>query len=160
YMEDMGNDPSREAATCGHSPLGGEERTHMATLKDKYAARHNPFVYFHGILDDQSRCDAHVVNLRKLRAVLRSVETTPNYSFITRSLCNDGHDAKCVGGGLGSYAAIDAFLQEWVPIVVGSPAYKQDGLLIITFDESDGKGNEAATACCGERGLPGEAQPP
>src|SRR5262249_38748041 len=81
YMEDMGNDPAREAATCGHSPLGGEEKTHRATVTDKYAARHDPFVYFHSILDDQKRCDAHVVNLEKLRTDLRSVDTTPNYSF-------------------------------------------------------------------------------
>jgi len=34
YMEDMGNDPAREATTCGHSPLGGEERTGRATPSD------------------------------------------------------------------------------------------------------------------------------
>src|SRR5262249_49119626 len=158
YMEDMGNDPARERATCGHSPLGGEERTHTATVKAKYAARHDPFVYFHSILDDQSRCDAHVVNLDKLPADLRSVETTPNYSFITPNLCNDGHDAHCVDGKLGGFQAIDAFLQKWVPIITGSPAFRRDGLLIITFDESDGKGAEASAACCGEQGLPGEVQ--
>jgi hypothetical protein len=160
YMEDMGNDPTREAPTCGHSPLGGEERTHVATVSDKYAARHNPFVYFHSILDDQRRCDTHVVNLEKLREDLRSIETTPNYSFITPNLCNDGHDAKCVDGKSGGFQAVDAFLRKWVPLVMDSPGYKQDGLLIITFDESDGRGAEAATACCGEQGLPGETQPP
>jgi phosphatidylinositol-3-phosphatase len=159
YMEDMGNDATREAATCGHSPLGGEEKTHRATVTDKYAARHDPFVYFHSILDDQKRCDAHVVNLEKLRADLRRVETTPNYSFITPNLCNDGHDAECIGGKPGGFDAVNAFLQEWVPLVMGSPAYQQDGLLIITFDESDGKGAEAALACCGEQPLPGEMQP-
>jgi phospholipase C len=158
YMEDMGNDPTREAGTCGHSPLGGEERTHRATVNDKYAARHNPFVYFHAILDDRSRCDAHVVSLDKLKSDLGSVEATPNYSFITPNLCNDGHDAHCVDGKLGGFQAIDAFLQKWVPIVMDSPAFKQDGLLIITFDESDGRGVEAATACCAEQGLPGEVQ--
>jgi hypothetical protein len=40
-----------------------------------------------------------------------------------------------------------------------SPAYKKDGLLIITFDESDSRGADAATDCCGEQGLPGEEQP-
>jgi phosphatidylinositol-3-phosphatase len=160
YMEDMGNDPARERATCGHSPLGSEEKTHAATVIDKYAARHDPFVYFHGILDDQSRCDAHVVNLDRLAADLRSVETTPNYSFITPNLCNDGHDANCVDGRLGGFQAIDAFLKKWVPLITESPAYRKDGLLIVTFDESDGKGPDAATVCCGERGLPGETQPP
>ena len=160
YMEDMGNDLKRERATCGHSPLGQDERTGRATVSDKYAAKHDPFVYFHSILDDQNRCDAHVVNLDKLPADLRKVDTTPNYSFITPNLCNDGHDASCVDGKLGGYPAIDAFLQKWVPLIVNSPAYKQDGLLIITFDESDSKAEDAATDCCGEQGLPGEPQLP
>jgi phosphatidylinositol-3-phosphatase len=160
YMEDMGNDPTREGRTCGHSPLGDDERTGTATVTDKYAAKHDPFVYFRSIIDDQKRCDAHVVNLDKLRADLRSADTTSNYSFITPNLCNDGHDAQCIDGKLGGYPAIEAFLKKWVPLIMKSPAYKKDGLLIITFDESDGKGDDAATDCCGEQGLPGEPQQP
>jgi hypothetical protein len=160
YMEDMGNDPARERPTCGHSPLGEDERTGRATVADKYAAKHDPFVYFHSILDDQNRCDTHVVNLDKLPADLRSADATPNYSFITPNLCNDGHDAKCIDGKLGGYPAIEAFLQKWVPLIMDSPAYKKDGLLIITFDESDSKGADAATDCCAEQGLPGEPQLP
>jgi len=158
YMEDMGNNPARESATCGHVPPGAEERTGRATVNDKYAAKHDPFVYFHSIIDDQSRCDAHVVNLDQLPTDLRSVATTPNYSFITPNLCNDGHDAQCVDGGLGGFQAIDAFLRKWVPLVMNSPAFKKDGLLIITFDESDSTGDDAATACCGAPALPGSDQ--
>jgi hypothetical protein len=160
YMEDMGNDPTRESATCGHTPPGGDERTSRATVSDKYAAKHDPFVYFHSIIDDQSRCDAHVLNLDKLPTDLRSVETTPNYSFITPNLCNDGHDAKCIDGSPGGFQGIESFLQKWVPMITDSPAFKKDGLLIITFDESDSIGDDAFTACCDERGLPGEAQQP
>jgi phosphatidylinositol-3-phosphatase len=160
YMEDMGNDPAREGRTCGHSPLGDDERTSAATVSDKYAAKHDPFVYFHSIIDNQKRCDAHVVNLDKLPADLRSVKRTPNYSFISPNLCNDGHDAKCIDGKLGGYPAVEAFLRKWVPLVMHSPAYKKDGLLIITFDESDGRGDDAATDCCGEQGLSGEPQQP
>jgi len=158
YMEDMGNNPARESATCGHMPPGAEERTGGATVNDKYAAKHDPFVYFHSIIDDQSRCDAHVVNLDKLPADLRSIESTPNYSFITPNLCNDGHDARCIGGGLGGFQAIDAFLHKWVTLITTSPAFQKDGLLIITFDESDGVGDDAAAACCGEQGLRGSPQ--
>lgn len=158
YMEDMGNDPARESATCGHMPPGAVERTGRATAKDKYAAKHDPFVYFHSVIDDQARCDTHVVNLGELSADLRKIETTPNYSFITPNLCNDGHDAHCVDGGPGGFQAIDAFLQKWVPQITSSPAFKKDGLLIITFDESDSAGGDASAACCGEQGLPGSAQ--
>ena len=96
--------------------------------------------------------------LDKLPSDLGSIKTTPNYVFITPNLCNDGHDAHCVDGGLGGFQAIDAFLQKWVPQITSSPAFKKDGLLIITFDESDSAGGDASTACCGEQGLPGSTQ--
>ena len=153
YMEDMGKDPHRESATCGHARIGAPEATHIATVIDKYAARHDPFVFFHTIIDDQSRCDAHVVNLDALPKDLQSVATTANYTFITPNLCNDGHDPECVDGGPGGFAAADAFLKKWVPLITASPAFGKDGLLIITFDESDGEGPEGSTACCGEKAL-------
>ena len=52
-------------------------------------------------------------------------------------------------------AAIDVFLRNWVPLIEGSPAFVTDGVLIITFDESDSVGREGSRACCGERPLPG-----
>jgi phospholipase C len=160
YMEDMGRNPARERATCGHVPIGTAETTHMATRADQYAARHDPFVYFHAIIDDEPRCDAHVVNLEQLPPDLGSITTTPNYTFITPNLCNDGHDPVCVDGRRGGLVAIDAFLRHWVPEIERSPAYQADGMLIITFDESGGTGAAGASACCGERPLPGAKQSP
>jgi hypothetical protein len=159
YMEDMGKDPRRERATCGHPPLGKPDETLIATAADKYAAKHNPFVYFHTIIDDQARCDAHVVNLNALPKDLQSAATTPNYVFITPNLCNDGHDPLCIDGGPGGFPAVDAFLRKWVPLITGSPAFKQDGLLVITFDESEGNGPEGSTACCGEKPLASARRP-
>jgi hypothetical protein len=53
-MGDMGNDPTRESATCGHPVLNTLDHTQSAAaptaavpLGDQCAARHNPFVYFH-----------------------------------------------------------------------------------------------------------------
>jgi phosphatidylinositol-3-phosphatase len=159
YMEDMGSDPNRERATCGHPRIGTRDYTLIATAKDKYAAKHNPFVYFHTIIDDQARCDAHVVNLEALSKDLLSTATTPNYVFITPNLCNDGHDPECVDGTRGGLTAIEAFLRKWVPLITASPAFKQDGLLVITFDESEGNGPEGATACCGEQPLASARRP-
>src|SRR3546814_10253451 len=66
---------------------------------DQYATRHNPFMYFRSIIDDQPYCDEHVVNLDDAFIDdLRSVDTTPAYSFITPNLCDDGHDANCANG--------------------------------------------------------------
>jgi hypothetical protein len=155
YMEDMGQDPTRERTVCGHSEVGSTETLVLATPKDQYAAKHNPFVYFHGIIDRPARCDGHVVRLERLAEDLASPATTPNFAFITPNLCNDGHDAPCVNGEPGGLVSADRFLRTWVPSIVESRAFRQDGLLVITFDEADGETAEDAVACCGEVGMPG-----
>ena len=144
YMEDMGNNPAREPATCAHVPVGSRETTQQAQIGDQYATRHNPFVYFHSIIDDRRRCDGHVVNLSLLPQDLKSIATTANYIFITPNLCNDGHDANCVDGRRGGLAAINVFLRQWVPLIMQSPAFQSDGLLVITFDESDHAGAQGS----------------
>jgi hypothetical protein len=152
YMEDMGNDPARESATCGHPLIGtGTDHTNTAEapsaavpLGDAYASRHDPFVYFHSIIDAPS-CNTHVVNLNVLDKDLLEERTTPNFVFVTPNLCNDGHDGggtgaagtTCANGQPGGLASADAFLKLWVPKIMASNAYKRDGLLIITFDESN-----------------------
>nr|WP_315597988.1 alkaline phosphatase family protein [uncultured Cupriavidus sp.] len=145
YMEDMGNDPSRESATCGHPVLNTTDATQSAQAAtagglpaDQYATRHNPFMYFHSIIDSPD-CATNVVNLNKLTDDLKSIDTTSNFTFITPNLCNDGHDggsSTCVNGDPGGLVSADAFLQKWVPLIMASPAYQKDGLLIINFDES------------------------
>ncbi len=174
YMEDMGNIASRESPVCGHPTVGSPDLTERAVPGDGYATRHNPFVYFHSIIDDTSLCDARVVPLGSttgalptgtpsgvtgLAADLKSVATTPNFSFITPNLCNDGHDAPCVNqqGSDSGLTNIDSFLQTWVPLITSSPAFKKDGLLEVTFDEADTDGGNPAnaTACCNE--IPGPA---
>lgn len=154
YMEDMGADPAREAAACGHAAIGGADATNHATAKDQYADKHDPFVYFHAIIDDHARCAAHVVNLDALQNDLRNIDTTPNFAFITPNLCHDGHDAPCQNGERGGLISADAFLRQWVPRILTSPAYRKDGLLVITFDEGTD-----ALACCDEQQLPGGPQP-
>jgi phosphatidylinositol-3-phosphatase len=152
YMGDMGNDPSRESATCGHPVIGiGTDNTNEAEapsaavpLGDAYATRHDPFMYFHSIIDSPS-CNSHVVNLNNLPADLEHEHTTPNFVFITPNLCDDGHDGNgtgaagttCANGQPGGLTSADAFLQKWVPQIMASPAYRKDGLIIITFDESN-----------------------
>jgi phosphatidylinositol-3-phosphatase len=67
------------------------------------------------------------------------------------------------------------FLKLWVPKIVQSPAYKEDGLLIITFDEGDFSPPETVTDpetgkvtittraagehCCGQRMGPNIIRP-
>ncbi len=158
YMEDMGKDPAREPARCGHPAIGAPDETQSATPADKYATRHNPFVYFHSVID-RPACAENVVPLDGLESDLASLDKTANLTFITPNLCNDGHDAQCADGGPGGLVAADAFLRHWVPLILASPAYRQDGLLIITFDEADvpDPSQPAADnfdACCDEQPGP------
>lgn len=154
YMEDLGRDPARDdPETCSVARIGHADPTERAVPGDEYAAKHNPFVYFHTILDNPGRCGAHIVNLRRLATDLRSIASTPNYSFITPDLCHDGHNARCMSGKTGGLAGVNRFLEKWVPVITRSPAFRKDGLLIITFDESDGKAPDAFNACCDEKPL-------
>jgi hypothetical protein len=175
YMQDMGNIASRESPACGHPAIDSPDRTEVAVPGDGYATRHDPFMYFHSIIDDARYCDSHVVALGDphgrmpasslpaetgLATDLRSISTTANYSFITPNLCEDGHDFPCVNqqSGQSAYADYDSFLQTWVPLITGSPAYKENGMLIVTFDEAE-TGPDAAAACCGERPGPAASEP-
>ncbi|QCB97374.1 phosphoesterase [Arthrobacter sp. PAMC25564] len=150
YMEDMGT-------PCRHPAPGAVDDTQKAKVGDQYAARHNPFVYFAGITGSPD-CARNDVDLSALKTDLASAATTPNLSMITPDLCHDGHDTRCVDGQPGGLASADAWLKQWVPAITSSPAFKQDGVLVITFDESDGPQSDA-TACCGEGPGPNSPQP-
>src|SRR4051812_17110090 len=153
-MEDMGKDPNRESATCGHPPIGTVDPTEVATPIDQYATKHDPFVYFHAILDTDW-CKRNVVPLTRLEDALKSVDLTPNYTFIVPNLCHDGHDRPCKNGEPGSLTSANNFLQEWIPRITSSPAYKADGLILILFDEAL---SINAEACCNEASGPNTAK--
>jgi phosphatidylinositol-3-phosphatase len=180
YLEDMGNDPARDYGTpdplggtaCAHPPIGGVDNSNTASATDGYATRHNPFVYFHSIIDNQARCRNGVVPLGTvtvgtggtpdrfgghLAEDLSSRRTTPAFSFVVPNLCNDGHDAVChapdvEGGNAGGLASADVWLKHWMPRVLSSPAYRSGKMLVvITFDEA---GFSDSRACCGEQAGP------
>jgi hypothetical protein len=170
YMGDMGNDRTRESATCGHPALNTIDLTQSAEapsasvpLGDQYASRHDPFVYFHSIIDSPD-CAKNVVNLTQLPNDLAHEDTTPNFVFITPNLCDDGHDAPCKNGQPGGLVSADAFLQKWIPLIQSSKAYQEDGLIVINFDESgltvqaSANGQLSITAqglfCCNEQPGP------
>jgi phosphatidylinositol-3-phosphatase len=161
YMEDLDVDVARDRpATCSVARIGRTDLTEHASGDDEYASKHDPFVYFHTILDHPKRCASHVVNLEVLATDLRRIATTPNYSFITPNLCHDGHDPRCSDGAPGGLEGIDGFLKTWVPRITRSLAFRKDGLLVITFDESDGSPPDGFDACCGEKPLPGATEAP
>ncbi len=166
YDENMGNDATRDNTTatpyaCGHPTPGTIGTAEMDPTQDEeagdaYATRHNPFMYFHSIIDvttGAAACANHVVNLeRNLASDLSSIATTPKYTFITPDLCDDGHDSGCAqpgaDGTVGGLPGLDDYLKDTlIPTIESSPAFKQDGLIIVTFDES---AVTDVSSCCNE----------
>jgi phosphatidylinositol-3-phosphatase len=159
YAQDMGNKPKRERVYhCGipGSPDGaGVPDPGGALPHDQYVPKHNPAPWFHSLIDSRAMCH-HVVPLEGYPATpghaaipsieqdLSSVATTPQFSWISPNNCSDAHDATCRGPNLsgnpddhqgGLYAA-DLFLEKYIPMIMASPAFQQDGMIQIIFDEA------------------------
>lgn len=149
YMQDMGNDPTREQATCGRPSVGPDnaDLTQNSVPGDNYAARHNPFIYFSSVRDTPA-CAANVGSLNQLTTDLRSAATTPNFAFISPSLCDDGHD-ECAAP-----RTPDAWLSTWIPRITSSPAYK-NSVIVILADEA----KNDSRACCMEPSGPNVPYP-
>jgi phosphatidylinositol-3-phosphatase len=153
YMEDMGNTPGKPS-TCRHPGIGSHDDTQQAKAGDQYAARHNPFVYFHSIIDSPV-CARNDVPLTRLSADLASKNTIPSYTFITPNLCHDGHDTPCADGEPGGMTSADQFLRHWIPPLESSPAYRDGGMIVVTFDEAEAEPSDGdATSCCNEPQFP------
>ena len=143
----------RDARSDGkHGPA--ESRKRQRT--DQYVPKHFPFPWFESILQSGDCNAQHIANLfdstNGLYHDLQSEATTPAFSWISPNNCSDGHDAVCHGNNLsggfsspttanepvnftgGLYAA-DLFLEHVIPEIEESPAFKDGGLIDVTFDE-------------------------
>jgi phospholipase C len=102
---------------------------------DVYAQKHNPFIYFDSVRLNKERCDSHIVNLKELPKDL-AAGTLPNFVFITPNICNDAHDC--------DVKTADTWLGPWVRQLQDYPGMRDDGLIILTWDEGNGD-----HGCCG-----------
>ncbi len=161
YMQDMNaNAPKGEQSPCRHPAVGQRDPWQSATPTDEYATRHNPFMYFHSLIDFKRTCRHHDVDYSHLRRDLRHRRTTPAYSFIVPGLCNDGHDAPCANGEPGGLVSANRWLRKRMPRILQSPGFKHRGLLIVTFDEAESTGPEGdSSACCNEQPGPSIVPP-
>jgi hypothetical protein len=148
YQEDM-------ATPCRHPKIGSNDETIAPKPGDMYATRHDPFVYFHAIIDSPT-CAQNVVDFSRLATDMKSTATTPNFAFITPNVCHDGHDAPCVDGEPGGLVSADRFLSAEVPKILASPAYRADGMLVITLDEAS---ITTTDACCNTPAAPNADKP-
>ena len=108
----------------------------------EYATKHNPFVYYRDIVDNPTRCNAHVVPFSGLNSDLGSIKTTPNFAFITPNLCNDMHDCSIATG--------DSWLSANVPRILNSEAFtKEPSALFIVWDEGTEADNHVVAIITG-----------
>jgi hypothetical protein len=112
-----------------------------------YERKHNPFVSYTDVQTNAARM-AKIVDSSQLSTDLAN-NTVPNYVWISPDQCHDMHGR---GGGGPSdpcdfsqvqslIAAGDAFLSATVGQIMASRAWKDDSVILITWDESDFTGS-------------------
>jgi phosphatidylinositol-3-phosphatase len=124
-----------------------------------YAAKHNPMLFF---TDTNGGCDTSTSNLMSLQyAPLQQLaldltnNTVADYTWITPNQYNDQHTT--LANGFGKYpnsgssadsagiAQGDNFLSRIVPLIMASDAYKDHGMIVLWWDESEGGDDTSRT---------------
>lgn len=162
YVQGMDEGPAgagggASEGACGHPPIGAADPTSSpspSSIGQAYATWRNPFVYFRS-LTGSSACAGDDVGLDRLASDLSGAKSTPSFAYIVPDRCHDGSPGPCPGGAPGGLAAADSFLEQVVPKVLASRAYKEDGLLAITIDQAPSSGEFAdSSSCCGQPQFP------
>ena len=91
-----------------------------------YAVRHVPLAYLTDV-QDSAAGKATLVPFTQFATDLASGKL-PDYSFVTPNLCNDAHNC--------ALSVADAWLKTNIAPLLTSSPFKDDGVLIIVFDES------------------------
>ena len=94
-----------------------------------YALKHNPFAYY------GSACPAQVVPFSQFSNDMSA--GVPRFVWITPDMCHDGHDC--------STATADSWLEQTVPTILASSAWRDNGVLFITWDEGEDSANSVLT---------------
>ena len=123
YMEDIPGPCFNGESAGGIGPFG-----------NLYVRRHNPWMYFRSISGDPSRCSS-VVPLSQLQQDLQRGQV-PDFVWISPNLRHDMHD--------GSIEEGDGWLSSFVPGILSSPAWQENGVLFLVWDEGTTSGG-----CCG-----------
>jgi hypothetical protein len=137
YQEDvqLGAGPTHSA-----SGSNGPVNPYYGTTQYNYAVKHNPMAFF---------SDSALVNVYPLFQLFSDLSSNAvgNYNWITPNQFDDAHSG--LPGGFtyhgvhytGDQAAIatgDNFLSLVVPQIMASKAYKNNGVIIIWWDETEG----------------------
>jgi len=114
-----------------------------------YAAKHNPMLFFTDTNGGNNATPtnplaSHYAPLQQLFTDLDN-DTVADYTWITPNQYNDMHTSLSAGykGLTGDPAKIkqgDDFLSQIVPVIMASKAYKNHGVIILWWDESEQDG--------------------
>ena len=94
-----------------------------------YALKHNPFAYYGGT------CPSQVVSFGRFAHDMAAGPA--RFVWITPGLCHDGHDC--------STSVADAWLAQTVPAIMATDAWRQGGVLYVTWDEGEDAANSVLT---------------
>ena len=119
HLEGLHGGHEREGAAGRGHPLPSsraqpQDDTQTAEVGDQYAARHNPFVYFHAIIDSPPAPRTTSTTRTCARPADRG-RRPPNYSFITPNLCHDGHDRRASTASPAGSTTANKWLRSHMP---------------------------------------------
>lgn len=108
----------------------------------------DPLLYFHSLTDNPA-CAKSDVGLEQLAADLKVAAKTPALSYIVPSDCHDGGELPCAEGAPVGPLEAEPFLQQVIPEIEASPAYKEGGLIAITSAQARQIGpTPDLSSCC------------
>lgn len=126
--------------TNSASGTAGPVNSYNGSTQFNYAVKHNPMAFF---------TDTLVQNVYPLSQLLLDLSnnTIGRYNWITPDQYNDAHTALNGGftyqgthysGDAANIAQGDNFLAQIVPQIMASPAYRNNGVIVIWWDETEG----------------------
>jgi hypothetical protein len=130
------------------------------TPRKLYAQKHNPFMYFSKVRNDNARMQK-IVPLTQLDQDLASASSTPRFVWISPDQCNDMHgvstanatalnNPNCATPASGLDHSViqlgDTFLKNQVNKIMASPAWNENSAIVIVWDEDD---YSDSAGCCG-----------
>jgi hypothetical protein len=131
-----------------NAPTGGVEwRAYEENISGKdcpvydkppYVVKHNPFVYFNDVVDPNNPNSAYcLTHIRPFEELARDLanNSVASYNFITPNICDDMHDS--CSPLRNKIAQGDAWLAKNLPGILNSPAYRDGGVVFITWDEAE-----------------------
>jgi phospholipase C len=114
----------------------------------RYAARHNPAVYYTRIRSACRTFDRAMGGASGRFATALANDRLPAFAFVTPNTCDDGHDC--------STSTADRWLGAWLDRIVTSKAYAAGRTAVfVTWDEGVGSDNRVATVVVAPSVPPG-----